>query len=171
MPIRTSSGFWLPLGLLCLTVLLAWLLYSPQLTGKPTNGLPLTLVRRGPDPDPRATDQDGLYHLIILTNRKARIRSEEIELNGLGTRLQTVFRTRSERLLLVSVKGQVTFGEVLSFFDAARSVDSLDIVLITPASAPLKEQPSLFIKDKHIYTQYFLNDKPYPVVMQPPSSR
>jgi hypothetical protein len=63
---------------------------------------------------------------------------------------------------MVAVEGQVTFGEVLSFLDAARSVDNLDFVLLTPNSVPVRQQPSLFMKGEAINTQYF-----FPFVSSP----
>jgi hypothetical protein len=138
---------------LCVAILLSWQAFKPP-KAVTSHGIHLNLVTRGPDPQPYATDGDGLYTLVIQSNKIARIRHEEIPLANLGSRLRTVFSTRSERLLMIAVEGQVTFGEVLSFLDAARSVENMDFVLLTPNSVPVRQEPSLFMKGEAIYTQY-----------------
>ena len=147
---------WISLfGLLCATVFFSWPLHRERLTTMPSHGFVVNLLRRGPNPDVGVTDGDGLYTLVIQPNQMARIRYEQIPLEQLGRRLQMVFRMRSEHLLLVAVEGQVTFGEVMSFLDVASSVEHFDFALLTPNSAPTRQQPSLFMKGEAIYTQYF----------------
>src|ERR1039458_2731358 len=83
---------------------------TPQ---KPSAGVYVTLLRRGPDPFPRMTARDGLYIMTIQSKGVVRIRLEYIRVENLGSRLEEVFRTRAERLLLVKVEGQVKFGDVI----------------------------------------------------------
>jgi biopolymer transport protein ExbD len=147
-------------------VLLDWLLCGPW-PPKVATGLRLNLLSRGPDPRPDENHGDNLYIMTILSNRKARIRHEEIQLENLGDRLRTVFSTRSEKLLLISVEGQVTVGEFVAFLDAARSVEGLNFALMTRNSVPLRQQPSLFMRGESIYTQYFFSDKHIEIRMLP----
>lgn len=116
----------------------------------------MTLLRRGPEPFPGATDGDGLYVMTILPKRCVRIRHEEIRFEGLGNRIEEVFRTRVERLLLVRVEGQVEFREVIEALDRASSRVRLRYGLITEGTAPTPAEPSLFMGGQLTYTQYFL---------------
>jgi len=129
-------------------------LFAEQLR-KPSQGFYLDLPSRGTTPDKGITDADDLYLMVIQSRRTARIRNEQIRLEDLGSRLRTIFSFRSERRLLVTVEGRLAFGEVVKFLDAARAVEHLQFALLTPGSTPTKRQPTLFLKDQAIYTQYF----------------
>ena len=131
---------------------LLFLGYTPQ---KPSAGIYVTLLRRGPDPFPGITDRDGLYIMTIQAKGVVRIRHEYISVENLGNRLAEIFRTRTERLLLVKVEGQVKFGDVIEVLDRASSRVQLQYGLITEGSTPTPAEPSLFMYGKSIYTQYF----------------
>lgn len=123
----------------------------------------MTLLRRGPDPFPGMTDGDGLYIMTIQSKGVVRIRHEQIRVESLGNRLEEIFRTRAERLLLVKVEGQVKFGDVIEVLDRASSRVQLQYGLITESSTPTPAEPSLFMHSKVIYTQYFVPPEPTPL--------
>jgi len=123
----------------------------------------VTLLRRGPDPFPGKTDGDGLYVMTIMSKCSVRIRHEEIPLENLGNRIEEIFRTRVERLLLVRVEGQVEFRDLIEALDRASSRVRLRYGLITERSEPTPDEPSLFMDGQCIYTQYFLPRVPIPL--------
>lgn len=124
---------------------------------KPSTGIFVTLLRRGPNPFPRMTDADGLYIMSVLPGRRVRIRHEEIPFDDLGKRIEEVFQARTERMLLVSVEDQVEYRDVIEALDRASSQAPLRYGLMTKHSEPTPAEPSLFMEGKLIYTQYFLS--------------
>jgi hypothetical protein len=131
---------------------------------KPLAGIYVTLLRRGPDPFPEVTDRDGLYIMTIQAKGVVRVRHEYIRVENLGNRLAEIFRTRTERLLLVKVvEGQVEFGDVIEVLDRASSRVQLQYGLITEGSTPTPAEPSLFMYGKSIYTQYVFPPEPTPL--------
>ena len=151
-----------------LTLFLSSLLFLGCSPRKPSAGIYVTLLRRGPNPFPHTTDGDGLYVMTIQAKRVARIRHEEIRFEDLGERIEEVFRTRVERLLLVRVDGQVEFRDVIDALDRASSRVQLQYGLITESSAPTSAEPSLFMDGNLIYTQYFLPTEPIPLSKRVP---
>ncbi len=148
---------------------LAVILFATLLTGctqqRPSTGIFVTLLSRGPNPYPRATDMDGLYLMTVLPGQCVRIRHEQIPFDDLGKRIEEVFRTRADRLLLVRVEGQVAFKDVIEALDRASSQVRLRYGLMTEHSEPTPAEPSLFMEGKFIYTQYFLSEgHPIPLV-------
>ncbi len=133
---------------------------TPQ---RPSARIYVTLPRRGPDPFPGMTDGDGLYTMAIQAKGVVRIRHEYIRVENLGNRLEEIFRTRTERLLLVKVEGQVEFGDVIEVLDRASSRVQLQYGLLTELSTPTPAEPSLFMHGEPIYTQYFLPLEPAPL--------
>ena len=102
------------------------------------------------------TDGDGLLLMSIQSKDVVRIRHESIRVENLGHRLQDVFQTRTERLLLVKVEGPVTFGDLTEVLDRASSLVRLKYGLITERSSPTPYEPSLFMQGQLVYTQYFI---------------
>ena len=92
--------------------------------------------------------------LTIESRNIVRIRGEYIRLGDLGNRLEEVFRTRAERLLLVKVEGPVMFADVIEVLQRASSHVPLQYALITAGSTPTPAEPSLFMHGEAIYTQY-----------------
>jgi hypothetical protein len=68
-------------------------------------GIYVKLLKCGPDPFPGVGDRDGLYVMTVMSDRSVRLWDEKISFENLGRRMEEVFRTRSERLLLVRVGG------------------------------------------------------------------
>jgi hypothetical protein len=126
-------------------------------------GFYVSLLRRGPNPFPQMTDQDGLYIMRIQSRNVVLIRHKEIRVEDLGRRLEEVFRTRAERLLLVKVDGQIEFADLIRILDNASSQTKLQYGLITERTTPTPNEPSLFMHSKHIYTQYFFSQDPLPM--------
>lgn len=124
---------------------------SPQ---EPSAGIYVTLLRRGPDAAPQSTDGVGLRTLTIESKDIVRLRGEHIRLGNPGNRLEEVFRTRAERLLLVKVEGPVMFADVIDVLQRASSHVPLQFALITARSTPTPAEPSLFMRGEAIYTQY-----------------
>jgi hypothetical protein len=122
---------------------------------KPSRGICASLLRRGPDPFPGITDSDGARLMTIESKRVVRVQNEYIRFEDLGNRLEEIFRTRAERLLLVKVEGQLEFGDVVEVLDRAASRVQLEFGLMTGRSTPTPAEPSLFMNGKYIYTQYF----------------
>jgi hypothetical protein len=108
-------------------------------------------------------DRDGLYVMTILPTRVVRIRHEEIRFEDLGARIEEVFRTRVERVLLVSIEAHTQYRDVLEALDRTSSHVQLRYGLMTERSAPTPAEPSLFMDGKLIYTQYFLPTEPVPL--------
>src|SRR3954469_16897181 len=133
-----------------LVAALVVILCSPLFTGcnrqKPSTGVFVALLSRGPNPYPRITDMDGLYVMTVLPGRSVRIRHEQIPFEDLGKRIEEVFRTRAGRLLLVRVEGQVGFGDVIEALDRASSQVRLRYGLMTERSEPSPAEPSLFME-------------------------
>jgi hypothetical protein len=120
---------------------------------KRSAGIYVNLLRRGPDPNPNVTDGDGLYVMTILPGHMVRIRHEKIRFQDLGSRIEEVFQTRVERLLLVRVEGPVEYIDLIEALDQASSRVRLRYGLITAHSEPTRSEPSLFMDGKRIYTQ------------------
>jgi hypothetical protein len=137
---------------------------TPQ---KPVAGIYVALLRRGPDPFPQENDLDGAYVMMIQSKEVVRIRNENILVENLGRRLEEVFRTRAERLLLVKVEGQIEFADVIDVLDRASSRVKLQYGLMTERSTPTPAEPSLFMDGKFIYTQYFPLSGPGSSYLQP----
>jgi hypothetical protein len=131
---------------------------------EPSLGVYVSTLRRGPNPFPDRTDGDALYVITIQAQRVVRVRNEEVQFEHLGDRIEEIFRTRAERLLLVRVEGQVDFRDVIDALKQAPSRVQLQYGIITERSAPTVDEPSLFLNDNLIYTQYFLPTKPVPIL-------
>lgn len=129
---------------------------------RPPVGISVTLLRRGPDPFPHMTDLDGLYIMTVLPGRKVRVRGEQITFDDLGKRIEEVFRTRAERLILVRVEGQVEYRDVIEALDRTSSRVRLHYGLMTKSSEPTPAEPSLFMGGKFIYRQYLFPDEATP---------
>jgi biopolymer transport protein ExbD len=148
--LKKQSGIlkYLLLIAICASLLLA---FKPELS----RGVYVNMLSRGPDPNPGLTDMDGLYLMTIESKHMVRLRSENIRFEDLASRLQSIFRTRSERLLLVKVDGDIEVGDVIEILDTARSRVPLKFGLLTKNSTPTAAEPSLFMNRQFIYTQYF----------------
>ena len=129
-----------------------------------STGIYVALVSRGPNPFPGMTDGDGLYIMTVLPDRRVRIRHEEIRFDDLGYRIEEVFRTRVERLLLVRVEGPVEFRALVEALDLASSRAGLRYGLITERTEPTPAEPSLFMGGHAIYTRYFVPGEPVPLL-------
>lgn len=84
--------------------------------------------------------------MSIQAKDVVRIRHESIRVENLGHRIQEVFQTRTERLLLVKVEGPVTFGDVIEVLGRASFLVRLQYGLITERSSPTPSEPSLFMQ-------------------------
>jgi hypothetical protein len=105
--------------------------------------------------------------MTIQSKGVVRIRNENVRVENLGRRLEEVFRTRVERLLLVKVEGQVKFADVVDVLDRASARVKLQYGLMTERSTPKPAEPSLFMRGESIYTHYFLSPGPTPLNPQP----
>jgi biopolymer transport protein ExbD len=144
-------------------ILISLLMLTGCTPRKQAAGIYLSLLRRGPEAFPQATDQDGSYIMRIQSRDVVRIRQETIRVENLGRRLEEVFRTRAEKLLLVQVEGQIEFADLIDVLDRGSSQIKLQYGLITDRTAPTPTEPSLFMHGKHVYTQYFLTANPLPL--------
>ena len=130
---------------------------------KTSAGIYLTLLSRGADPFPGRPDHDGLYVMTIMSKRSVRIRHEEIRFENLGDRIEEVFRTRVERLILVRVEERVEFRDVIEALDRASARTRLRYGLITERTEPTPAEPCLIMDGRCIYTQYFFPREPIPL--------
>ena len=131
---------------------LAFSLICPgcRVRNSPT-GIYVNVLRRGRNLSASKDESDN-YILTIISKRRVQIRGEEIPFENLDRRIQEVFRTRVERLLLVKVEGQVYFQDVVEILDRASSQTRLQFALMTKRVEPTAAEPSLFMAGEPIYT-------------------
>ena len=129
------------------------LLYPACKTRNSPNGIYVNVLRRGANPHVSNDDSDNLYILTVMSKRRVRVRSEEIPFENLDRRIQEVFRTRVERLILFRVEGLVDFQDVVEVLDRASWRTPLRFALLTKQMEPTYAEPSLFMNGELIYSR------------------
>src|SRR5688572_32263964 len=94
---------------------------------------PKGLETNVPQPSPQMTTKP-LNETLVLTLSQSggiRLNQEEIESVSLGSRLQDVLRTRSDRTLFVQADDDVLYNDVAHLIDTARGAGADRIGLMT----------------------------------------
>jgi biopolymer transport protein ExbD len=91
-----------------------------------------------PQPSPKNTkvDEDVLARTIVVSidaDRRIKINQEPIDLRMLGSRLEDIFKTRSDRVMFVKGDPTLVFGDVAEIIDIAKGAGIDKIGLVTKA--------------------------------------
>jgi biopolymer transport protein ExbD len=91
-----------------------------------------------PQPSPKDTkvDPDILARTIVVTMDAAhqvKINQEPIDIRMLGSRLEDIFKTRSDRVMFVKGDPTLQFGDVAELIDIAKGAGIDKIGLVTKA--------------------------------------
>jgi len=88
-----------------------------------------------PQPNPNAKpSEEILSRTIVVTidaGRKIKINQEPVDVRVLGSRLEDIFKTRSDRVIFVRGDSTLPFGEVARVIDIAKGAGIDKIGLIT----------------------------------------
>jgi biopolymer transport protein ExbD len=88
-----------------------------------------------PQPNPNAIpSQDVINRTVVVSidaQRQVRINQEPVDIRMLGSRLEDIFKTRSERIMFVRGDSTLPFGEVAEIIDIAKGAGIDKIGLIT----------------------------------------
>ena len=115
-------------------VLLVLLIIFMVITPLTPKGLD-TLV---PQPSPKDTkvDPDVLARTIVVTidsARRVQINQEPVDVRTLGSRLEDIFKTRSDRVMFVKGDPTLPFSDVAEIIDIAKGAGIDKIGLVTKA--------------------------------------
>ena len=91
-----------------------------------------------PQPGPKnaKVDQDVLARTIVVSidaNRRVEINQEPVDIRVLGSRLEDIFKTRSDRVMFVKGDPTLPFADVAEIIDIAKGAGMDKIGLITKA--------------------------------------
>ena len=88
-----------------------------------------------PQPNPNAMpSQDVINRTVVVSidaQRQIKINQEPVDIRMLGSRLEDIFKTRSERIMFVRGDPTLPFGEVAEIIDIAKGAGIDKIGLIT----------------------------------------
>jgi biopolymer transport protein ExbD len=96
--------------------------------------LPRGLDALVPPPEPPVTKSEPVPKTIVVSlssQHQIQINQEPVTLSALGSRLESIFKTRNERLMFVKGGPDVDFGEVATIIDIAKGAGVDKIGLIT----------------------------------------
>ena len=92
-----------------------------------------------PNPDAEPPRQDVVNRTVVVSiedeypiTRKVKINQDEVDFRLLGSRLEDIFKTRSERVMFVRGASSLPFGDVAAVIDVAKGAGVDKIGLITP---------------------------------------
>ena len=90
-----------------------------------------------PQPNPNAKPSEDVISRTIVVSmdatRQVRINLEGVDIRMLGSRLEDIFKTRSERVMFVKGDPTLPFGEIANIIDIAKGAGIDKIGLITKA--------------------------------------
>jgi biopolymer transport protein ExbD len=91
-----------------------------------------------PQPSPKDTkvDPDVLARMIVVSidsGHRIKINQDPIDLRMLGSRLEEIFKTRSDRVMFVKGDPTLVFGDVAEIIDIAKGAGIDKIGLVTKA--------------------------------------
>jgi biopolymer transport protein ExbD len=91
-----------------------------------------------PQPSPPGTkvDQDVLARTIVVSigaDRQIKINQEPVDIRMLGSRLEDIFKTRSDRVMFVKGDPTLPFSDVAEIIDIAKGAGIDKIGLVTKA--------------------------------------
>jgi biopolymer transport protein TolR len=75
-----------------------------------------------PRPNPKPGEGGRPIVVSIDAERRIRINQDQVNIHRLGSRLDDIFRTRSERVVFVNGDSSLSFGEVAQVVDIAKGV-------------------------------------------------
>jgi len=90
-----------------------------------------------PQPPPPGTPPpppDELNKTIVVTRDKAgalKVNQDEVELRGLGAKLQEIFKTRNDRTMFVNGDPELLFNDVVEIIDVAKGAGVDKVGLMT----------------------------------------
>jgi len=90
-----------------------------------------------PQPPPPGTPPpppDELNKTIVVTRDKAgalKVNQDEVELRGLGAKLQEIFKTRNDRTMFVNGDPELLFNDVVEIIDIAKGAGVDKVGLMT----------------------------------------
>jgi len=88
-----------------------------------------------PQPNPNAApSEDVIARTVVVSidaERNVKINQESVDIRELGTRLEDIFKTRSERVMFVKGDSALQFGVVANVIDIAKGAGIDKIGLIT----------------------------------------
>lgn len=111
-------------------VLLVLLIIFMVATQKPPDGLDALI----PQPNPNAKRNEEVLGTIVVSidaSRRIKINQEPVDLRLLGSRLEDIFKTRSDRVMFVKGDPVLPFGDVAQIIDIAKGAGIDKIGLIT----------------------------------------
>lgn len=92
-----------------------------------------------PNPDAEPPKQDVVNRTVVVSiedeypiTRKVKINQDEIDFRLLGSRLEDIFKTRSERVMFVRGAESLPFSDVAAVIDVAKGAGIDKIGLMTP---------------------------------------
>jgi biopolymer transport protein ExbD len=89
-----------------------------------------------PSPKDATFDPEVLKHTIVVTmdaTHQIKINQEPIDIRMLGSRLEDIFKTRSDRIIFVKGDPTLQFGDVAEIIDIAKGAGIDKIGLVTKA--------------------------------------
>jgi len=88
-----------------------------------------------PQPNPNAApSEDVIARTVVVSidaERNVKINQESVDIRELGTRLEDIFKTRSERVMFVKGDSALQFGVVANVIDIAKGAGIDKIGLVT----------------------------------------
>jgi len=85
-----------------------------------------------PNQPPPPPDQDRTVVIVIDKDKSLKLNQDPIDWNGLGDRLEFVFKTRAERVVFVRADKDLPFETVANAIDIAKGAGIDKVGLMTP---------------------------------------
>ena len=88
-----------------------------------------------PQPNPNAQPSEAVISRTIVVSidaeRRIKINQDPVDVRMLGSRLEDIFKTRSERVMFVKGDSTLPFGEVAQVIDIAKGagIDKIGLIL------------------------------------------
>jgi biopolymer transport protein TolR len=111
-------------------ILLVLLVIFMTITPLTPTGL-RTAVPQPPPPGPESQEPENVLVLSLDASGVIRINQDQIELARLAERLQTIFKTRSDRTIFVQADRELLFNDVAQLIDTAKGAGAIQVGLMT----------------------------------------
>jgi biopolymer transport protein ExbD len=89
-----------------------------------------------PSPKDQKVDQETLSHLVVVSidaGRHVKINQDPVDIRELGSRLEDIFKMRSDRVMFVKGDPTLPFADVAEVIDIAKGAGLDKIGLVTKA--------------------------------------
>ena len=96
----------------------------------------LDAIAPQPGPKDQKVDPDVLAHTIVVSidaSRQVKINQDAVDIRQLGSRLEDIFKTRSDRVMFVKGDPTLSFSDVAEIIDIAKGAGLDKIGLVTKA--------------------------------------